>query len=62
MKRKAGLDKAKVVMYHRPYSYKNNIYSQLSGSDFKNLNLVNLDVSSLVDGAGGLRFMYMWLP
>lgn len=62
MKRKAGLDKAKVVMYHRPYSYKNNIYSQLSGYDFKNLNLVNLDLSSLVDGAGGLRFMYMWLP
>jgi protease-4 len=62
MKRKAGLDQAKVVMYHRPYSYKNNIYSQLSGSDFKNLNLVNLDLSSLVDGAGGLRFMYMWLP
>ena len=62
VKKKAGLDKAKVIMYHRPYSYKNNIYSQLTGSDFKNINLVNLDLSWLVDGAGGLRFMYMWLP
>jgi protease-4 len=62
IKKEAGLDKAKVVMYHRPYSYKNNIYSQLTGSDFKNINLVNLDLSWLVDGAGGLRFMYMWLP
>jgi protease-4 len=26
VKGKAGLEKAKVVMYHRPYSYKNNIY------------------------------------
>jgi protease-4 len=62
VKKKAGLDRAKVVMYHRPYSYKNNIYSKLTGSDFKNINLVNLDLSWLVDGAGGLRFMYMWLP
>lgn len=62
VKKKAGLDRAKVVMYHRPYSYKSNIYSQLAGSDFKNINLVNLDLSWLADGAGGLRFMYMWLP
>jgi hypothetical protein len=34
----------------------------MRGTEFKNLNLVNLDLSWLVDGAGGLRFMYMWLP
>ncbi len=62
VKGKAGLEKAKVIMYHRPYSYKNNIYSQMRGTEFKNLNLVNLDLSWLVDGAGGLRFMYMWMP
>jgi protease-4 len=62
VKGKAGLEKAKVVMYHRPYSYKSNIYSQMRGTEFKNLNLINLDLSWLVDGAGGLRFMYMWLP
>ena len=61
VKKRAGIDKAKVVMYHRPYSYKNNIYSQMAGADFKNLNLINLDLSSLVDGAG-LRFMYLWMP
>ena len=62
VKGKAGLEKAMVVMYHRPYSYKSNIYSQVRGTEFKNLNLINLDLSWLVDGAGGLRFMYMWLP
>ena len=62
VKGKAGLEKAKVVMYHRPYSYKSNIYSQMRGTEFKNLNLINLDLSWLVDGAGGLRFMYMWMP
>ena len=62
VKGKADLEKAKVIMYHRPYSYKSNIYSQMRGTEFKNLNLVNLDLSWLVDGAGGLRFMYMWLP
>ena len=62
VKGKADLEKAKVIMYHRPYSYKSNIYSQMRGTEFENLNLVNLDLSWLVDGAGGLRFMYMWLP
>ena len=61
VKKKAGVDKAKVIMYHRPYSYKNNIYSRMSNSDVKNINLVNLDLSGLLDDMG-LRFMYLWLP
>jgi len=61
VKKKAGVDKAKVIVYHRPYSYKNNIYSRMPNSDFKNINLVNLDLGGLLDDMG-LRFMYIWLP
>ena len=61
VKKRAGIDKARVIIYHRPYSYKNNIYSRMTGSDFKNINLVNLDLGSLLDDMG-LRFMYLWLP
>ena len=61
VKKKAGVDKAKVIIYHRPYSYKNNIYSRMPNSDFKNINLVNLDLGGLLDDMG-LRFMYLWLP
>ncbi|MBW2184085.1 MAG: signal peptide peptidase SppA [Deltaproteobacteria bacterium] len=61
VKEKAGVDKAKVIVYHRPYSYKNNIYSRMSNSDFKNINLVNLDLGGLLDNMG-LSFMYLWLP
>ena len=61
VKKKAGVDKAKVIIYHRPYRYKNNIYSRMPNSDFKNINLVNLDFGGLLDDMG-LRFMYLWLP
>ena len=61
VKKRAGIDKAKVIVYHRPYSYKNNIYSQMMDFDFKNINLVNLDLGSLLDDMG-LKFMYLWLP
>jgi len=61
VKKKAWIEKAKVVMYHRPYSYKNNIYSRMSNSEVKNINLLNLDLGGLLDDMG-LRFMYLWLP
>jgi protease-4 len=60
-KKRAGIDEAKVIVYHRPYSYKNNIYSRMMNSDFKNINLVNLDLGGLIDDMG-LGFMYLWLP
>jgi len=60
-KKRAGIDKARVIMYHRPYSYKNNIYSKAMDSDIKNINLVNIDLGKLLDDMG-LRFMYLWLP
>jgi len=61
VKKRAGIDEAKVIVYHRPYSYKNNIYSRMMNSDFKNINLVNLDLGSLLDNME-LGFMYLWLP
>ncbi len=60
-KKRAGIDEAKVIVYHRPYSYKNNIYSRMKNSDFKNINLVNVDLGGLLDNME-LGFMYLWLP
>jgi len=61
VKRKAGIDKAKVIVYHRSYSYKNNIYSRMMDYDFKNINLVHIDLCRLLDDMK-LKFMYLWLP
>ena len=61
VKKTAGIDKAKVIVYHRPYSYKNNIYSRMVDTDFRNINLVNVDLGKLLDDMG-LKFMYLWLP
>ena len=61
VKKKADIDKAKVVMYHRPYSYKNNIYSQMAWADLTIINLINLDLQRwwMVQDC---RFMYLWMP
>ncbi len=55
VQKQAGLAKAKVVMYHRPAAYKNNIYSQA------NISLVNFGGSGLFEYLP-VRFMYMWNP
>lgn len=49
-KKEAGITEAKVISYHRPSSYKNNIYS-----------MFNVDLGALTENAG-LTFMYLWLP
>jgi protease-4 len=49
-KKEAGITEARVVSYHRPSDYKNNIYS-----------MFNTDPSALVESAG-LTFMYLWAP
>jgi protease-4 len=61
VKKGAGIKEARVVMYHRPWSYKNNIYSQLLRPEVENVNLINLDLSWLL-GEAGLHFMYLWAP
>jgi protease-4 len=53
-----GLDKLKVVTYHRPGEYKSNVYSSLSGPP--TINLINLDLGlSLMETP---QFLYMWAP
>lgn len=61
VKNSAGITQARVVMYHRRWSYKNNIYSQLLGPEVENVNLINLDLSWML-GEAGLHFMYLWAP
>jgi protease-4 len=61
VKKGAGIKDARVVMYHRPWGYKNNIYSQLIRPEVENINLINLDLSWLL-GEAGLHFMYLWAP
>ena len=56
----AGLTDARVVMYVRPGSYKNNIYSQAPGTSTLEA-LANLDIMGLVRG-GTPQFLYLWMP
>ena len=60
-KQEAGLTTARVVIYHRPGAYKNNIYSQLSNSSFSTINLLNIDLKTFVR-SGTPSFMYLWAP
>lgn len=54
-KKKAGIKKARVIVYHRPMTYKNNIYSQA------NINIFSLGNSSLLEYLP-VKFMYLWNP
>ncbi len=60
-KEAAGLTEARVVIYHRPGAYKNNIYSHLSSAGFGTINLLNFDLKSFVN-SGTPSFMYLWAP
>ena len=57
-KKLAGLSEARVVIYARPGSYKQNIYSEGMGSLEA---LVHLDIMGLVRG-GTPQFLYLWMP
>lgn len=54
-KKAAGLEKARVISYHRPREYRNNIYSQA------NISILGLGNTDIV-GQLPVRFMYMWYP
>ncbi len=60
-KKDAGIEEARVVIYHRPGTYKNNIYSQLSSSSFGAINLLNIDLKTFAR-SGTPSFMYLWAP
>ncbi|MBF8276527.1 MAG: sppA [Candidatus Brocadiaceae bacterium] len=62
-KEAAGLTAARVIIYHRPGAYKNNIYSQLgaTGTGIESFNLINVDLKTFVK-SGAPSFMYLWSP
>lgn len=61
-KQEVNVEKARVVIYHRPGAYKNNVYSRLGGLGGPNaINLVNIDLRTFIR-AGTPSFMYLWAP
>lgn len=60
MKDTLKLDKARVITYYRPGSYRGSIYSGPAGAA-PVINLVNFDLGGL-EAVGGSSFMYLWRP
>lgn len=60
-KQESGITGARVVIYHRPGVYKNNIYSQLGNAGFGAINLLNIDLKTFIH-SGSPSFMYLWAP
>ncbi|MGQ3683523.1 MAG: signal peptide peptidase SppA [Candidatus Loosdrechtia sp.] len=58
-KKEAGLTDVRVIMYHRPGVYKNNIYSRLENP--VHTNFINIDLKTFVR-PGTPSFMYLWAP
>lgn len=60
-KERAGLKKMRVVTYHRPANYRPNYYASTPQRMQSDINLIHLDVGSLLDRTAP-RFMYLWSP
>jgi protease-4 len=58
-KERAGLDEAKVIMYHRPKEYRANIYSLTPPASTAESTLAQFAAAL---GGGGPRFLYLWWP
>jgi protease-4 len=58
-KERAGLDEAKVIMYHRPKEYRANIYSLTPPPSTAESTLAQFAAAL---GGGGPRFLYLWWP
>jgi protease-4 len=58
-KERAGLDQAKVIMYHRPKEYRANIYSLTPTPSTAESTLAQFAAAL---GGGGPRFLYLWWP
>ncbi len=54
-KARTGIEDARVIVYHRPAAYKNNIYSQAT------INILGLGEHSFGEYQP-VRFMYLWNP
>lgn len=60
-KQMAGVEKAKVVMYHRPYEYMPNLYSTEVKGGHEVGMLINVELPDWLNGAG-TQFLYLWQP
>ena len=58
LKEKAGIEKASVIMYYRPGSYKGSVYSGIAPQV---INLIAVNGEGLAAPAG-VHFMYLWAP
>ncbi|MDY7031381.1 MAG: signal peptide peptidase SppA [Thermodesulfobacteriota bacterium] len=61
LKKKANITEAKTVVYHRPFSYRNNIYSGPFNPEINTINLINIDMGSIKE-IMGLQLLYLWMP
>ncbi|MHC4270964.1 MAG: signal peptide peptidase SppA [Planctomycetota bacterium] len=60
-KEMAGVEKAKVIIYHRPIGYKPNVYST-AGTNLTNFGaLINLELPEWLT-SNGTQFLYLWQP
>ncbi len=59
IKKSLNMDKASVIVYYRPGTYKGTIYSEAGGNTTV-VNILPQDFESLMPQ--GLRFMYLWAP
>jgi protease-4 len=58
-KQRAGLDEARVIMYHRPKEYRANIYSATPTPSTAEGTLAQFAAAL---GGSGPRFLYLWWP
>jgi protease-4 len=57
----AGVEKARVVMYHRPLGHKANVYSSAMTDDGLVGALVNVELPDWLN-SNGAQFLYLWQP
>ncbi len=60
-KKIAGLEKARVVMYHRPLGYKANVYSTAMSDEGVVGALINVELPDWLNSSG-TQFLYLWQP
>ena len=60
-KKVGGLEKARVVSYHRPNQYRKTIYSGTESYSAGALPFINSNLDNLMNRIGP-RFLYLWVP
>ena len=59
-KHAAGVDQARVIVYHRPRQYRATYYAQAEGAESRGPTAWS-QFAALLGGAGP-RFLYLWWP